>query len=402
MTRNLLVDADRYATNRLNLMCQDILGRNLDVETTATRLGLADQYNCNKLKDVCIGFMSKTDETTDVGLATKCYANLERSCPSVIVKTSAPSNVEDSVVIMEAVYPPVIFATLGTTTTLVTRRMRMWYEILGSQSKKTASTCTTEIETGIHKFKIIGYNLKRGIGIGNFFQSDTFMVGGHNWAIRFYPDGVSEGTKSFVALSRAHDQGCQVPPSDLSEHFGRLFLEEEGADVIFMVRGERFLAHKIVLATRSPVFKAQLSYGQMETKAHCVPVEDMQPVVFKALLNFIYTDALPDFFDDLDEEDYSEVIKHLLAAADIYAMDRLKLLCGSILVKHLRVETVATILAVADQHNCESLKQICIEFMASSDKMDAVVATQGYANLKRTCPSILVDVLEKRSRCRKA
>lgn len=121
--------------------------------------------------------------------------------------------------------------------------------------------------------------------------------------------------------------------------------------------------------------------------------------VFKALLNFIYTDALPDFFDDLDEENYS---KHLLAAADIYTMDRLKFLCGSILIKHLRVETVATTLAIADQHNCESLKQICIEFMASSDKMDAVVATQGYANLKRTCPSILVDVLEKRSRCHKA
>ncbi|PAN34180.1 hypothetical protein PAHAL_6G074300 [Panicum hallii] len=352
---------------------------------------------------------------------------------------------------------------------------------MGNQSKKTASRCTTEAETGIHRFEIIGYNLKRGIGIGNFFQSDTFTVGDHNWAIRFYPDGVSKGTKMFVAISlelmtndaevracynlflvnqdsghsesimslhstaipfESHnyfvarenklEAGCyvrddcltiecyltvikasqlckikggleiQVPPSDLSEHFGRLFLEEEGADVIFMVRGERFLAHKIVLATRSPVFKAQLSYGQMETTAHCVPVEDMQPVVFKALLNFIYTDALPDSFDDLDEEDYSEVIKHLLAAADIYAMDRLKLLCGSILVKHLRVETVATTLAIADQHNCESLKQICIEFMASSDKMDAVVATQGYANLKRTCPSILVDVLEKRSRRCKA
>jgi speckle-type POZ protein len=83
---HLLRAADRYVTVRLKLICQDILGRNLDVKTTATRLGLADQYNCDKLKHVCIGFMSKIDETTDAVLATKGYANLKRSCPSVIVE----------------------------------------------------------------------------------------------------------------------------------------------------------------------------------------------------------------------------------------------------------------------------------------------------------------------------
>jgi hypothetical protein len=53
--------------------------------------------------------------------------------------------------------------------------------------------------------------------------------------------------------------------------------------------------------------------------------------------------------------------------------------------------------------DCESLRDVCIEFMASSDQMRAVVATQGYAyaNAKRTCPSVIVDALEKTSRCRK-
>ena len=83
-------------------------------------------------------------------------------------------------------------------------------------------------------------------------------------------------------------------------------------------------------------------------------------------------------------------------------MDRLKLLCASNLVDHLDAENVAITLALADQHNCDRLKDVCIEFMASSDKMDVVVETEGYANLKRTCPSILIDVLEKNSRYRKA
>ncbi|CAO2163972.1 unnamed protein product [Urochloa humidicola] len=351
----------------------------------------------------------------------------------------------------------------------------------GIQANKTASRCTTEAETGTHTFEIVGYSFKRGIGIGNFFQSDIFTIGGHDWAIRFYPDGVSKGTREFAAISlelmtkdvqvrvcynlallnqvtkkpesimcsqstatllEPHNyfvarerklessrylwNDClviechltvvkdsqllktkggfeiQVPPSDLSEHFGRLFMEEEGADVVFTVGGEVFPAHKLVLAIRSPVFKAQLLHGQMkeETKAHYVPVEDMQPVVFKALLNFIYTDALPDFGDDVDDGDYREIIKHLLAAADVYAMDRLKLLCASILAKHLHVETVATTFALADQRNCERLKDVCIEFMASSGKLDAVLATPGYKNVKRTCPSIIVDALERTCRFR--
>lgn len=170
---------------------------------------------------------------------------------------------------------------------------------------------------------------------------------------------------------------------------------EEGADITFRVGSNTFPAHKIVLATRSPVFKAEL-YGQMKArKARCVTVEDMQPDVFKALLQFIYTDSLPEW-DVLEE--YCEIVRHLLVAADRYAMDRLKLLCASFLAKNLDAENVATTLALADQHNCYPLKDECIEFMASSGEMDAVVKTEGYANLKRACPSILVDVLEKANR----
>ncbi|OEL21545.1 hypothetical protein BAE44_0017435, partial [Dichanthelium oligosanthes] len=82
-------------------------------------------------------------------------------------------------------------------------------------------------------------------------------------------------------------------------------------------------------------------------------------------------------------------------------LDTLKMICQNILAKNLDAETVVTTLALADQHDCDRLKMVCIEFITSPNEMDAVVATQGYASLKRTCPSVLVDVLEKTSRLRK-
>src|SRR6185436_11645398 len=90
-----------------------------------------------------------------------------------------------------------------------------------------------------------------------------------------------------------------------------------------------------------------MDYGQMkERRAQRLTVEGIQPDVFKVLLQFIYTDSLPEW-DDLDAEEYCEISRHLLAAADRYAMDRLKLLCASNLVDHLDAETVAITLALA-------------------------------------------------------
>jgi speckle-type POZ protein len=186
----------------------------------------------------------------------------------------------------------------------------------------------------------------------------------------------------------------QIPPSDLSHNFGKLLETAEEADVTFDVKGEVFPAHKIVLAARSPVFKAEL-YGPMRGKpGQNITVEEMEPPVFKALLHFIYTDSLLSM-DDLDGDETKDMIKHLLVAADRYAMERMKIECEGILCKSLDVETVATTLALADQHHCSRLRDACVEFIMSSNRMDDVLASQGYVHLKRSCPAVLVDVLER-------
>ncbi|KAM3206361.1 hypothetical protein ACQJBY_061820 [Aegilops geniculata] len=190
----------------------------------------------------------------------------------------------------------------------------------------------------------------------------------------------------------------QAPPSDLADNLGTWLETEEEADVTFNVRGENFHAHKIVLAMRSPVFKAEL-YGPMGNRtAHNITVEDVQPAVFKELLGFIYTDSLP-CVDNLHAEN-DDMVKHLLVAADRYAMERMKIICEGILCRRLRVETVATTLALADQHHCSRLKNACIEFIISSNRMAAVVASQGYAHLKRSCPAVLGDILERVTKSR--
>ncbi|CAL5078618.1 unnamed protein product [Urochloa decumbens] len=193
----------------------------------------------------------------------------------------------------------------------------------------------------------------------------------------------------------------EVPQSDMAGQYANLLEEKVGVDVTFSVGGEEFTAHRVVLATRSPVFKAQF-YGPLRgAGAARITIEDIQPAVFRELLHFIYTDSLPPL-DYLKADAHTDMIRHLLVAADLYGMERLSLMCQSYLCENLSVQTVATTFALADQYQCDMLKDACLEFITCSTAMDVVKRTQAYKNLKRTCPPDAIEAFKKASRFRKA
>lgn len=184
-----------------------------------------------------------------------------------------------------------------------------------------------------------------------------------------------------------------LPPSDLHRHLGELWQGQRGADVTFVLEsGERFVAHKAILAARSPVFMAEFFGGMNEKSSQSVRIEDMDDDVFKAMLHFIYTDRAPQL--DKAPEVAMAMAQHLLAAADRYGLDRLKLICESKLAGGISIDTVATTLALAEQHNCSLLKAKCVDFIARSpETLDAVLATEGYDHLVESYPLVMTELL---------
>ncbi|ONM13669.1 BTB/POZ and MATH domain-containing protein 2 [Zea mays] len=88
-------------------------------------------------------------------------------------------------------------------------------------------------------------------------------------------------------------------------------------------------------------------------------------------------------------------MQHLLVAADRYGLDRLRLLCEAKLCRGIDAHTVATILALAEQHHCTQLRADCIGFIASTDVLGAVMKTDGFKHLIASCPSIMKEILDK-------
>ena len=71
------------------------------------------------------------------------------------------------------------------------------------------------------------------------------------------------------------------------------------------------MAHKCILAARSPVFKAMFSHKELFKEAavdHAeVTITDVEPDIFDHLINYIYINKIPPLDKEADE---------LLAAAD--------------------------------------------------------------------------------------
>ncbi|XP_006657481.1 BTB/POZ and MATH domain-containing protein 4 [Oryza brachyantha] len=362
----------------------------------------------------------------------------------------------------------------------------------------TSSRSVTETVNGSHRFVIQGYSLAKGMGVGKHIASETFSVGGYQWAVYFYPDGknpednsayvsvfialASEGTDvralfeltlldqsgkgkhkvhshfdrslesgpytlkyrgsmwgykrffrrtaletsdflkddclkinctvgvvvSTIDYSRPHS--IQVPDSDIGYHFGTLLDNHEGVDVILNVGGERFHAHKLVLAARSTVFRSKFLDDVLDgekneagesDELHEIIIDDMEPKVFKAMLHFIYRDTLVDD-NELDasssEGSISDTLAaKLLAAADMYDLARLRLLCESYLCKGISVATVSSTLALADRYHAMELKAVCLKFAA--ENLSAVIRTEGFDYLKDNCPSLQSEILRTLAGC---
>jgi speckle-type POZ protein len=197
------------------------------------------------------------------------------------------------------------------------------------------------------------------------------------------------GALSRQVLPAKTPKAVVVPPPNLGTNLLQLFEDHVSPDVVFNVDDLKMEAHKIILSARSPVFKALLTGPMKEGKQDVVTIKDVRAPVFKTLLYFAYADVLPPELQDSKLD--VPMAQHLLAAADRFQLIRLRCICEQRLCDSVAVETVATTLALAEQNNARELKRVCLEFV--SKHLQAVMATEGYEYLIKTCPQLQSELL---------
>ncbi|XP_070547091.1 speckle-type POZ protein-like [Ptychodera flava] len=191
---------------------------------------------------------------------------------------------------------------------------------------------------------------------------------------------VSVVAESVNISGQSSQTQLKVPECKLADDLGALWEKSSFSDVTLCVNGREYQAHKAILAARSMVFNAMFEHDMEEKKLNRVEITDVDHEVLREMLRFIYTGKAPNLEKMADD---------LLAAADKYALERLKVMCEEALCSNLSVDNVCEVLVLADLHSADQLKGVAIDFI-NSHAMD-VMDTNGWKTMVQNHPHLVAD-----------
>ena len=169
----------------------------------------------------------------------------------------------------------------------------------------------------------------------------------------------------------------------LADDMQKLMLDSSSSDWTLICEGEEIFSHQIILGSRSLVFKKMLV--EMAPKESCTyksQIVDIDLDTFKALISFIYTDAV-----NLENEN----IERLFVAADKYEMPKLHEKCELAIVEKLNVENSAEYFLLSYLHGGEQLKEKSMEIISKNFK--SVKSTKKWIEIQQN-PSLSPAVVQ--------
>ncbi|XP_049769505.1 uncharacterized protein LOC126108331 [Schistocerca cancellata] len=162
---------------------------------------------------------------------------------------------------------------------------------------------------------------------------------------------------------------------------GALLDAGDGAVVTLLAGDTRLVAHRAVLAARSPVFADMFRRVTLEASSSQLVISDTEGPVLRQVLAYLYTLQVPQL---------PSMAPKLLVAADVYGLSVLKAHCEQQVVAQLSVETAAAAGVIAIRHSANRLKQAAVAFIKAH--LLHVMATQGWAEAVVNDPQTVVEL----------
>ncbi|XP_041493786.1 speckle-type POZ protein-like [Microtus oregoni] len=232
--------------------------------------------------------------------------------------------------------------------------------------------------------RVVRFNPNQSWGIAKFIRQDFLF----STPCLLLPDDkltlcceVSVVQDGISISEQIMQPGIDVPRCTLVDDLGELWENSRFTDCCLVVADQEFRAHKAILAARSPVFRAMFEHDMLESRKNRIEIRDLKPEVFKAMMDFIYTGKEPVLHSMADA---------VLAAADKYCLERLKVMCESALCRDLSVENAAHTLFLADLHSSVQLKSQAMEFITAH--ASEVFQTSGWKTVVNSCPYLVAEV----------
>ncbi|CAM6093138.1 unnamed protein product [Calypogeia fissa] len=169
------------------------------------------------------------------------------------------------------------------------------------------------------------------------------------------------------------------------ESIVQAFRDEIHADVDLVTNdGLSLKAHRVVMATKSPVFKAMFEADQMkEPHTGAVHIQELSHDQLKYLLEFLYCAHIPD-------EKLAQHSHALLIAADKYDIPVLSKVCEAYISTTVSASNVLEILELATLCSASSLKDTAINVILKS--YEVIVFSKEYEDFAMKNALLAVEI----------
>ena len=195
-------------------------------------------------------------------------------------------------------------------------------------------------------------------------------------------------------------------PKPINKHdiLEKLLASPLGSDIHFTVGNnetsqarETFHAHSCILVHRAPILYelVQDTASSNKDEGPFFDIPFISPSIFKILLLYIYTGAMP----DTSEINNADTAKDLLLSADRFGCTQLKLYVESeMTAKLLNVDNAAEWLSLADSHSCPLLKEACMN-LYMNNPAEVMANSEGWSKVQESLPLVtaLLQFATKRS-----
>jgi len=152
------------------------------------------------------------------------------------------------------------------------------------------------------------------------------------------------------------------------EDYSKLLENAALADVTFAVGGQRFPAHRCVLAARSPYFRAMFESGKgTHEEGSCaagqdIVIKDVSAGAFRTLLRFLYAHTLP------EEEDCGQglAVGEMARVADRFQASELYVHCVEQFREGLAVVNVVARVVQAHDSGLAGLEEVAMQYLKAN------------------------------------
>lgn len=176
----------------------------------------------------------------------------------------------------------------------------------------------------------------------------------------------------------------QLNKFGLSHDLASLFEKKKHCDMTIIAKDNvQIPCHKAILISRSDVFEAMFDHETKEKKSNEVDIDDLEPIVLKEMLRFMYTDTIPNIARHATD---------LLIVADRFNLGKLKMLCEDHLVEKISIKDVGAFLTYSDMANAAKLKTACLEFVAANPV--EVIANESWNKHLGKRPNLFKEAFE--------